>query len=127
MGMVQEFKEFAVKGNVIDLAVAVIIGGAFGAIVKSFVNDLILPLIGAVFAVPDFSTFSFTLNGSQIMVGLFIQTVVNFLIVSFSIFFMVKLLATLKKKEDPVDVPTPLPSSEVILLQEIRDLLRDKQ
>ncbi len=122
----KEFKAFAVKGNVIDLAVAVIIGGAFGAIVKSFVNDLILPLIGALFAVPDFSTLSITLNGSEIMVGLFLQTVVNFLIVSLSIFLMVKFLASLKKKEDPLETPSPLPSSEEILLKEIRDLLRDK-
>lgn len=66
----KEFKAFAVKGNVVDLAVAVIIGGAFGAIVTSFVNDLIMPLIGAIFSVPDFSTLSFTVNGTAIMIGL---------------------------------------------------------
>ena len=123
---IKEFKAFAVKGNVIDLAVAVIIGGAFGAIVKSFVNDLVLPLIGALFAVPDFSAMAFTLNGSEIMIGLFIQTVVNFLIVSLSIFFMVKFLSSMKKKEDEVKTPSPLPTSEEILLEEIRDLLKEK-
>ena len=123
----KEFKAFAVKGNVIDLAVAVIIGGAFGAIVKSFVNDLVLPFVGALFAVPDFSTLSFTLNGSEIMIGLFIQTVVNFLIVSTSIFFMVKFLSSLKKKDEGVETPSPLPSSEEVLLKEIRDLLKEKR
>ena len=123
---ISEFKAFAIKGNVMDLAVAVIIGGAFGAIVKSFVDDLILPLIGALFSVPDFSAMAFTINGSKIMIGLFIQTVVNFLIVSLSIFFMVKFLSSLKKKEVEAKTPSPLPSREEVLLEEIRDLLRDK-
>lgn len=124
---IKEFKAFAVKGNVVDLAVAVIIGGAFGAIVKSFVNDLILPLVGALFAVPDFSALSFTLNNSEIMIGLFIQSVVNFLIVAISIFFMVKFLTSLKKKEEPTVTPAPLPSNEEVLLKEIRDLLKEKK
>lgn len=123
---ISEFKAFAIKGNVMDLAVAVIIGGAFSAIVKSFVDDLILPLIGALFSVPDFSAMAFTINGSKIMIGLFIQTVVNFLIVSLSIFFMVKFLSSLKKKEVEAKTPSPLPSREEVLLEEIRDLLRDK-
>lgn len=123
---ISEFKAFAIKGNVMDLAVAVIIGGAFGAIVKSFVDDLILPLIGALFSVPDFSAMAFTINGSKIMIGLFIQTVVNFLIVSLSIFFIVKFLSSLKKKEVEAKTPSPLPSREEVLLEEIRDLLRDK-
>ena len=123
---ISEFKAFAIKGNVMDLAVAVIIGGAFGAIVKSFVDDLILPLIGALFSIPDFSAMAFTINGSKIMIGLFIQTVVNFLIVSLSIFFMVKFLSSLKKKEVEAKTPSPLPSREEVLLEEIRDLLRDK-
>lgn len=123
----KEFKAFAVKGNVVDLAVAVIIGGAFGAIVTSFVNDLVMPLIGALFAVPDFSTLSFTVNGTPIMIGLFIQAVVNFLIVAFSIFVMVKSLNKFKKKEETAPAAPPAPTKEELLLTEIRDLLKEKR
>lgn len=123
----KEFKAFAVKGNVVDLAVAVIIGGAFGAIVTSFVNDLIMPLIGALFAVPDFSTLAFTVNGTPIMIGLFIQAVVNFLIVALSIFMMVKALNSFKKKEESAPAAPPAPSKEEILLTEIRDLLKERK
>lgn len=123
----KEFKAFAVKGNVVDLAVAVIIGGAFGAIVTSFVNDLIMPLIGALFAVPDFSTLAFTVNGTPIMIGLFIQAVVNFLIVALSIFMMVKALNSFKKKEESAPAAPPAPSKEELLLTEIRDLLKERK
>ena len=123
----KEFKAFAVKGNVVDLAVAVIIGGAFGAIVTSFVNDLIMPLIGALFAVPDFSTLAFTVNGTPIMIGLFIQAVVNFLIVALSIFVMVKALNSFKKKEESAPAAPPAPSKEELLLTEIRDLLKERK
>ena len=123
----KEFKAFAVKGNVVDLAVAVIIGGAFGAIVTSFVNDLIMPLIGALFAVPDFSTLAFTVNGTPIMIGLFIQAVVNFLIVALSIFMMVKALNNFKKKEESAPAAPPAPSKEELLLTEIRDLLKERK
>lgn len=123
----KEFKAFAVKGNVVDLAVAVIIGGAFGAIVTSFVNDLIMPLIGAIFSVPDFSTLSFTVNGTAIMIGLFIQAVVNFLIVALSIFMMVRALNRFKKKEEAAPQTPPAPSKEELLLTEIRDLLKERK
>lgn len=123
----KEFKAFAVKGNVVDLAVAVIIGGAFGAIVTSFVNDLIMPLIGAIFSVPDFSTLSFTVNGTAIMIGLFIQAVVNFLIVALSIFMMVRALNRFKKKEEAAPQTPPAPSKEELLLTEIRDLLKERR
>ena len=123
----KEFKAFAVKGNVVDLAVAVIIGGAFGAIVTSFVNDLIMPLIGALFAVPDFSTLAFTVKGTPIMIGLFIQAVVNFLIVALSIFVMVKALNSFKKKEESAPAAPPAPSKEELLLTEIRDLLKERK
>lgn len=123
----KEFKAFAVKGNVVDLAVAVIIGGAFGAIVTSFVNDLVMPLIGALFAVPDFSTLAFTVNGTPIMIGLFIQAVVNFLIVALSIFMMVKALNSFKKKEESTPAAPPAPSKEELLLTEIRDLLKERK
>ncbi|WP_312458754.1 large-conductance mechanosensitive channel protein MscL [Proteiniclasticum sp.] len=123
----KEFKAFAVKGNVVDLAVAVIIGGAFGAIVTSFVNDLVMPLIGAIFSVPDFSTLSFTVNGTAIMIGLFIQAVVNFLIVALSIFMMVRALNRFKKKEEAATQTPPAPSKEELLLTEIRDLLKERK
>lgn len=123
----KEFKAFAVKGNVVDLAVAVIIGGAFGAIVTSFVNDLVMPLIGAIFSVPDFSTLSFTVNGTAIMIGLFIQAVVNFLIVALSIFMMVRALNRFKKKEESAPAAPPAPSKEELLLTEIRDLLKERK
>lgn len=123
----KEFKAFAVKGNVVDLAVAVIIGGAFGAIVTSFVNDLVMPLIGAIFSVPDFSTLSFTVNGTAIMIGLFIQAVVNFLIVALSIFIMVRALNRFKKKEEAAPQTPPAPSKEELLLTEIRDLLKERK
>lgn len=118
-----EFKAFAVKGNVVDLAVAVILGGTFGAIVTSFVNDLVMPLIAAIFAIPDFSKLSFAINGTPIMIGMFIQTVINFLIIAFVVFFFVRLINKLKKKEETKPM---LPTKEEILLTEIRDLLKKK-
>lgn len=122
----QDFKAFAVKGNVLDLAVAVIIGGAFGAIVTSFVKDLVMPLIGAIFAVPDFTALSFTVNGTPIMIGAFIQAVVNFLIVAFAIFVMIRLIEKFKKKEPAAPPAPPAPTKEELLLTEIRDLLKNK-
>ncbi|MEN1761447.1 large-conductance mechanosensitive channel protein MscL [Anoxynatronum sibiricum] len=120
-----EFKAFAVKGNVIDLAVAVIIAGAFGKIVASFVNDLVMPLIAAVFGIPNFSELTATINGSEIMVGLFIQTVVDFVVVAFVIFVAVRQINRLKRKEEAAPAPAPVASPEEILLSEIRDLLKE--
>lgn len=120
-----EFKTFAVKGNIMDLAVAVIIGAAFGRIVTSFVNDLIMPLIGAVFAVPDFSALSLNVNGTPIMIGLFIQAVVNFLLVAMSIFILIRSLNSYKRKEVKADV-LPVLTKEELLLTEIRDLLKER-
>ena len=120
-----EFKTFAVKGNIIDLAVAVIIGGAFGKIVTSFVNDLIMPLIGAIFSVPDFSELSITINEAPIMIGLFIQSVIDFLIVAMAVFLMIRVLTKLKKKEEKKPEVIPAPSKEEVLLAEIRDILKE--
>lgn len=120
-----EFKAFAVKGNVIDLAVAVIIAGAFGKIVASFVNDLVMPLIAAVFGIPNFSELAVTVNESAIMIGLFIQTVVDFAVISFVIFMAVRQINRFKKKEEEAPAPAPVPSPEEILLSEIRDLLKE--
>jgi len=139
MGILREFKEFAVKGNVIDLAVAVIIGGAFGKIVSSFVKDVVMPPIGLLLGGVNFTDLVLVLkegvtNASGEVVtepvvltyGVFIQNVVDFLIVAFVIFLAVKALNSLqKKKEEPAPPPAP-PKSEV-LLEEIRDLLREKK
>lgn len=128
--MLKEFKNFAIKGNVIDLAVAVIIGGAFGKIVTSLVNDIIMPAIGVLVGGVNFTALKLVIepaNGDlaevAIRYGAFIQSVVDFIIIAFSIFMFVKLLSSLKKKEAQVEAAAPEPSAEVLLLQEIRDLL----
>jgi len=121
----KEFKEFAIKGNVVDLAVAVIIGGAFRAIITSLVDDIIMPLVAAIFSIPDFSELSMAVNGTPIMIGLFIQAIINFLIVALTIFLVVKLIIRMKKKEE-APAASPVPTTEEILLTEIRDLLKEK-
>ena len=123
---INEFKEFAIKGNVVDLAVAVIIGGAFRAIVTSLVDDIIMPIVAAIFSIPDFSELSMAVNGTPIMIGLFIQAIINFLIVALTIFLVVKLIIRMKKKEEETPAVSPIPTTEEILLTEIRDLLKEK-
>jgi large conductance mechanosensitive channel len=131
--MLKEFKEFAVRGPVIDLAVGVIIGGAFGKIVTSLVNDILMPLLGILIGGINFTDLKYVITPASgdvaevaFMYGAFIQSVIDFLIISFSIFLFVKLVSSLKKKEpEPEPIP-PEPSNEEILLQEIRDLLKDK-
>ena len=118
--MWNEFKQFAMKGNVIDLAVGVIIGGAFGKIVSSLVADVIMPLVGMLIGVVDFSDLAY----GKLKYGQFIQTVVDFLIISFSIFLFVKFLNRFKKKEEPAQVAAKVDRSEE-LLAEIRDLLKE--
>jgi large conductance mechanosensitive channel len=118
--MLKEFKQFAMKGNVMDLAVAVIIGGAFGKIVSSLVADIIMPLVGMVIGVVDFSELAY----GKLKYGQFIQTVVDFLIISFSIFLVVKFLTRFKKKEEAAVVVAKIDRSEE-LLAEIRDLLKE--
>ena len=142
MGMMSEFKEFAVKGNVMDLAVGVIIGGAFGKIVDSVVADLIMPLVGAVFGKLDFSSLFVVLGtvpagtatnldalkkaGVPVFAyGNFITVAVNFIILAFIIFMMVKQMNRLRKEAPPAPAPAPSPTPEdVLLLREIRDSLR---
>ncbi|WHY87448.1 large-conductance mechanosensitive channel protein MscL [Neobacillus novalis] len=118
--MWNEFKQFAMKGNVIDLAVGVIIGGAFGKIVSSLVADVIMPLVGMIIGVVDFSDLAY----GKLKYGQFIQTVVDFLIISFSIFLFIKFLNRFKKKEEPAPVAAKVDRSEE-LLAEIRDLLKE--
>lgn len=123
--MWEEFKKFAVKGNVIDMAVGVIIGGAFGKIVTSLVNDILMPLIGLLLGGIDFTGLQIQIGDATIMYGAFIQTVVDFLIISFSIFLFVRSINRLKHKEEKKTAPPPSPSKEEILLTEIRDLLKN--
>jgi large conductance mechanosensitive channel len=120
--MLQEFKAFIAKGNVLDLAVAVIMGGAFGAIVTSFVNDIIMPLIGVILGGTDFTTLAITVGDAAVTYGNFIQAIVNFLIIAFVIFMVVRTANNMKKEEAPA--PPPGPTKEEALLAEIRDLLK---
>lgn len=124
--MWSEFKEFAMKGNVIDLAVGVVIGGAFGKIVTSLVNDLIMPLVGLLLGGVDFSGLSYKVNDAVIKYGAFIQTVVDFLIISFSIFMVVRILSRFKRKKEEVVVEEVSAPTTEELLAEIRDLLKEQ-
>ena len=121
-----EFKTFIARGNVIDMAVGVIIGGAFGKIVTSLVNDILMPLIGTILGGLDFSSLSLKINDANIAYGAFIQSVVDFLIIAFCIFMMVKLFEKFKfeEKKEEVKEEAPKKSDEVLLLEEIRDLLK---
>jgi large conductance mechanosensitive channel len=123
MGFVKEFKEFAVKGNVMDLAVGVIIGGAFGKIVASLVDDIIMPIIGTIVG-SDFEKLTTTINGATVKYGLFIQNIVNFTIIALVIFIMIKAMNNLKKKEEAAPAAPAGPTKEEQLLTEIRDLLK---
>ncbi|MGD0961204.1 MAG: large-conductance mechanosensitive channel protein MscL [Methylomonas sp.] len=131
MSIIQEFKDFAVKGNVVDMAVGIIIGAAFGKIVSSFVGDLIMPPIGVLVGGVDFSKLAITLKEKSgdvaavtLNYGNFLQTVVDFTIVALAIFVMVKLINKLKKAE--AAAPAPEPTKQELLLAEIRDLLKNK-
>ncbi len=131
--MIKEFKEFALKGNVVDLAIAVIIGGAFGKIVTSLVNDLVMPMIGIILGGVNFSSLKYVIKPgtdavaeTAIKYGAFIQSIVDFLIIALVIFISVKLLSSFKKKEAEAPTVTPEPSNQEILLGEIRDLLKEK-
>ena len=121
----EEFKKFAVKGNAFDMAVGVIIGGAFTSIVNSLVKDIFTPLIGVVTGGIDFSGLIITVGESQILVGSFINAIISFLLVSISVFMLVKFMNMLKKKEEEKPAPAPKPSNEEILLTEIRDILKE--
>ena len=125
--MIKEFKDFINRGNVVDLAVGVSIGGAFGKIVTSLVNDLLMPIIGIVIGGIDFSNLSITYKDSQIAYGAFLQNIIDFLIIAVSIFFFVKLLNKITKKKEEVKEEAKeevVKSEEVILLEQIRDLLK---
>jgi large conductance mechanosensitive channel len=132
--MVQDFKKFVMRGNVIDLAVAVIIGGAFGKIVSSFVNDIIMPLIGVILGGVDFKTLRWVIKPAvgetpevAMLYGMFIQNIVDFVIIAFVIFMMIRMIEKAKKKPEPeAPAAPPEPPADVQLLTEIRDLLKQK-
>lgn len=122
--MWKEFKEFAFQGNVFDLAIAVIIGAAFGKIVTALVESVLMPLIAAIFMVKDVSGISFTLNGTPIPYGIFIQAIIDFLLVAFVLFFVVRGINRIKRKQKAEAAAAPEPSEDVLLLREIRDALK---
>ena len=123
-GFIKEFKEFISRGNVIDLAVAVVIGGAFTKIVNSLVNDIIMPIIGVIIGGINFENLMITVGTAEIKYGMFIQAIVNFLLIAFVIFSIIKAINTFnKKKEDAPEEPAK-PSEDIVLLTEIRDLLK---
>lgn len=135
MKIIQEFKAFAMRGNVIDMAVGIIIGGAFGKIVSSIVNDIIMPPIGLLVGGVNFTDLKFVMKDAvggipavTLNYGNFLQVLFDFLIIAFSIFMVIKVMNAAKKKEEaPVDVPkSPEPTNEEKLLTEIRDLLKNK-
>lgn len=131
--MLKEFKEFAVRGPVIDLAVGVIIGGAFGKIVTSLVNDILMPLISILIGGINFADLKVVISPATetaaevaFMYGSFIQAIIDFLIIALCIFLFVKLASSLSRKEPEPEPEPPAPSNEEVLLSEIRDLLKDK-
>ncbi len=139
MKMLQEFKAFAMRGNVVDMAVGIIIGGAFGKIVSSVVSDIIMPPIGLILGGVNFTNLKITMKPAEVDVlgktvkeavtlnyGAFLQTTVDFIIIAFAIFLMIKGMNSLQKKEAEKPAAPPAPPQDVLLLTEIRDLLRRK-
>jgi len=129
--MMSEFRDFAMKGNVVDMAVGIIIGAAFGKIIASFVGDVLMPPIGVMLGGMDFSTMAYTIKEAVgeapavvIGYGKFIQALVDFLIVAFAIFMAIKAMNSMKRKEEEAPKAPPAPPKEEVLLTEIRDLLR---
>ena len=131
MSMMKEFRDFAMRGNVVDMAVGIVIGGAFGKIVTSFVNDILMPPIGMAIGGVDFSDLAVVLKEASgeveavtVNYGAFIQTALDFIIIAFAIFMVIKAMNSMKKKEEEAPAEPPKPSAEESLLTEIRDLLK---
>ncbi len=141
MSFIKDFKEFAMKGNVIDMAVGVIVGGAFGKIVSSLVNDIIMPLVSVITGGDGFANMKYIITPAQettaegvaaveevaVNYGMFIQNIVDFFIIAFSIFVALKVVMKFKKKEEEAPAEPPAPSNEEVLLTEIRDLLKKQK
>mgnify|MGYP000890138367 FL=1 len=138
MKMVTEFKQFAMRGNVVDMAVGIIIGGAFGKIVSSFVSDVLMPPIGLLLGGVNFTDLRVTLKEAvvdagetivpavTINYGAFIQVILDFIIIAFAIFMMIKFMNSLNRKKEEAPAPPPAPAEDITLLTEIRDLLKEK-
>jgi len=133
MGMMAEFKDFAMKGNVVDMAVGIVIGGAFGKIVSSFVSDVLMPPIGMAMGGVNFTDLAVVLQEATadaeavtMNYGSFIQTLIDFIIIAFAIFMVVRAMNNMKKKEEEAPAEPPAPSAEENLLTEIRDLLSNR-
>lgn len=124
MKIINEFKSFAMRGNVIDMAVGIIIGAAFGKIVSSVVGDVVMPVIGLLVGGVNFTTLQFTVGDSIIKYGNFIQVTFDFIIVAFAIFLLIKLINSAKKKEEEAPAAPAAPAADIALLTEIRDLLK---
>jgi large conductance mechanosensitive channel len=126
--MLQEFKAFIMRGNIVDLAVAVILGAAFGAVVAAFTDGVLMAFIAAIFGKPNFDAVSFDIGDGTIEIGRFITAVVNFLIIAFVLFLVLKAMekAVSMRRQTEADVDTPAPSDEAVLLTEIRDLLASR-
>jgi len=136
--MLKEFKEFAVKGNVVDMAIGIVIGAAFGTIVKSFVADIIMPVVGLILGNVDFTNIFITLSGDSyptleqareagavtMNIGVFVNAVIAFLIVAWAMFFVVKAMNRLRRREEEAPAEPPAPPRQEVLLEEIRDLMR---
>lgn len=126
MSLAKEFREFAMRGNVVDLAVGVVIGAAFGKIVSSLVEDMVMPAIGVLIGGLDFSGLSVKIGSATLKYGKFIQTCVDFLIIAAAIFAVVKLINRLRLREEKASAPPPPPPRQELLLEEIRDLLKTR-
>lgn len=129
--MLKGFKSFVMRGNIVDLAIAVVIGAAFGAVIAAFVEDFVTPLIAALFGKPDFSSLTFTINESVFRYGHFLNQLISFVAVAAAIYFVVVVpmsnVAARRRRGEEVIEDTPAPSDEALLLSEIRDLLRSQR
>jgi large conductance mechanosensitive channel len=126
MGLVKEFKEFAMRGNVMDLAVGVIIGAAFGKIVSSLVDNILMPIVGILLQGVKFEDLVIKVGDAEIKYGLFIGSIIDFIIIAFVIFMLVKAMNSMQKKEAAAPAPPPVPTKDQQLLGEIRDLLKNR-
>ena len=123
-GFFGEFKEFISRGNVMDMAIGIIIGGAFTAIVGSLVDDIIMPIIGMIIGGIDFASIAVTVGDAQLLIGKFIMAIINFVLIALVLFCIIKAMNKLKKPEEEAPAEEPAPDEQTVLLTEIRDLLK---